>query len=149
MVYCGPYVITEYDPAVGVTFAKNDNYWDKDNVQIENAKVRVMKDASAAYNAYQSGELSQVELDSTNVAANKDNPEFSQTVDFRTTYLQFNLTDDVVGNVNMRQAISHAIDRNALTEFILADGSVPGNGLVADGMSGDGEKNNSVNSTAM
>lgn len=35
-----------------------------------------MKDASAAYNAYQSGELSQVELDSTNVAANKDNPEF-------------------------------------------------------------------------
>ena len=140
MVYCGPYVITEYDPAVGVTFAKNDNYWDKDNVQIENAKVRVMKDASAAYNAYQSGELSQVELDSTNVAANKDNPEFSQTVDFRTTYLQFNLTDDVVGNVNMRQAISHAIDRNALTEFILADGSVPGNGLVADGMSGDGEK---------
>ena len=140
MVYCGPYVITEYDPAVGVTLAKNDNYWDKDNVKIENAKVRVMKDASAAYNAYQSGELSQVELDSTNVAANKDNPEFSQTVDFRTTYLQFNLTDDVVGNVNMRQAISHAIDRNALTEFVLADGSVPGNGLVADGMSGDGEK---------
>lgn len=126
MVYCGPYVITEYDPAVGVTLAKNDNYWDKDNVKIENAKVRVMKDASAAYNAYQSGELSQVELDSTNVAANKDNPEFSQTVDFRTTYLQFNLTDDVVGNVNMRQAISHAIDRNALTEFVLADGSVPG-----------------------
>lgn len=140
MVYCGPYVITEYDPAVGVTLAKNDNYWDKDNVKIENAKVRVMKDASAAYNAYQSGELSQVELDSTNVAANKDNPEFSQTVDFRTTYIQFNLTDDVVGNVNMRQAISHAIDRNALTEFVLADGSVPGNGLIADGMYGDGEK---------
>ena len=109
-------------------------------MKIENAKVRVMKDASAAYNAYQSGELSQVELDSTNVAANKDNPEFSQTVDFRTTYIQFNLTDDVVGNVNMRQAISHAIDRNALTEFVLADGSVPGNGLIADGMYGDGEK---------
>ena len=81
-----------------------------------------------------------LELDSTNVAANKDNPEFSQTVDFRTTYLQFNLTDDVIGNVNMSQAISHAIDRNALTEFVLADGSVPGFGLVADGMSGDGEK---------
>lgn len=34
MLYCGPYVITDYDPAVGVTFAKNDNYWDKDNVAI-------------------------------------------------------------------------------------------------------------------
>lgn len=139
MVYCGPYVITEYDPAVGVTLAKNENYWDKENVQIENAKVRVIKDTAAAYNAYQSGELSQVKLDSTNVAANKENPEFSQEVEFRSTYLQFNLTDEVVGNVNMRQAISHAIDRNSLTEYILADGSAPGSGLIADGMSGDGE----------
>ena len=48
MLYCGPYVITDYDPAVGVTFAKNDNYWDKDNVAIEDAQVRVIKDAAAA-----------------------------------------------------------------------------------------------------
>ena len=43
MLYCGPYVITSYDPAVGVTFEKNDNYWDKDNVAIEDAQVRVIK----------------------------------------------------------------------------------------------------------
>ena len=64
MLYCGPYVITSYDPAVGVTFEKNDNYWDKDNVAIEDAQVRVIKDAAAALSAYQAGELSQVKLDS-------------------------------------------------------------------------------------
>ena len=140
MLYCGPYVITDYDPAVGVTFAKNDNYWDKDNVAIEDAQVRVIKDAAAALSAYQAGELSQVKLDSANVVAYKDDPEFSQEIDFRTSYVQFNLTDDVMSNVNMRKAISLAMNRSALTDNILADGSAPGFGLVADGMSGDGEK---------
>ena len=40
----------------------------------------------------------------------------------------------------MRKAISLAMNRSALTDNILADGSAPGFGLVADGMSGDGEK---------
>ncbi|WP_373217564.1 peptide ABC transporter substrate-binding protein [Ruminococcus sp. 5_1_39BFAA] len=140
MLYCGPYVITEYDPAVGVTFAANDNYWDKDSVQIADAKVRVMKDSTAALSAYQAGELSQVELDSVNVLANQDSPEFSRQTDFRTTYIQFNLTDPVMSNVNIRKAISLAIDRQTLTDKVLADGSAPGFGLVADGMSGDAEK---------
>jgi oligopeptide transport system substrate-binding protein len=137
MIYCGPYVITEYDPAVGVTFAKNENYWDKDNVQIEDAKVRVMKDSTAALSAYQAGELSQVALDSVNVLANQDSPEFEREIDFRTSYIQFNLTDEVMSNVNIRKAISLAIDRQTLTDKVLADGSAPGFGLVADGMSGD------------
>lgn len=140
MLFSGPYVITEYDPAVGVTFKKNDQYWDKDNVAIENAKVRVMKDLSAALNAYKAGELSQVDLDSTNVAAYKSDPEFARAVEFRTNYVQFNLTDPVMGNADMRKAISYAIDRKSLTEKILADGSVPGFGLIADGMAGDDTK---------
>lgn len=140
MLFSGPYCITEYDPAVGVTFVKNDKYWDKDNVKIENAKVRVIKDSAAALNAYQAGELSQVTLTASDVAANRDNPEFSQQTDFRTTYIQFNLTDPVLGNANMRKAISYAIDRQTLADSILADGSAPGFGLVADGMSGDGTK---------
>lgn len=140
MLYSGPYTITEYDPSVGVTLAKNDKYWDKDNVQIADAKIRVVKDAAAALSAYQAGELSQVQLDSSNVTANQDNPEFGNEIDFRTTYIQFNLTDPVVGNVNMRKAIAMAIDRTALTKNILADGSAPGTGLIADGMAGDGTK---------
>lgn len=138
MLYCGPYVITEYDPAVGVTFEKNPNYWDKDNVHIEKARVRVMKDANASLNAYQVGDLSQVSLSSVNVMANQDSPEFSRQVDFRTTYIQFNLTDPVMSNVNIRKAISMAIDRETLVNMVLADGSAAGTGLIADGMNGDG-----------
>lgn len=140
MIYCGPYVITSYDPAVGVTMKKNDKYWDASNVKIENAQVRVMKDASAALNAYLANELSQVALDSANVAAYQKNPEFSSRSEFRTEYLQFNLSNPVMKNENIRRAVSMAIDRDTLVKAILADGSAPGAGLVADGMYGDGQK---------
>ncbi|MFR7901115.1 MAG: hypothetical protein ACLU6Y_15810 [Ruminococcus sp.] len=43
------------------------------------------------YSAYQAGELSQAKLDSANVVAYKEDPEFSQEIDFRTSYVQFNL----------------------------------------------------------
>lgn len=140
MIYCGPYVITSYDPAVGATLKKNDKYWDAANVKIENAQVRVMKDASAALNAYLANELSQVALDSSNVAAYENNPEFKSESEFRTEYLQFSLSNPVMKNKNIRKAVSAAIDRDTLAKVILADGSSASIGLVAEGMYGDGSK---------
>lgn len=140
MIYCGPYVITSYDPAVGATLKKNDKYWDAANVKIENAQVRVMKDASAALNAYLANELSQVALDSSNVAAYQNDPEFKSESEFRTEYLQFSLSNPVMKNKNIRKAVSAAIDRDTLAKVILADGSSSSNGLVAEGMYGDGSK---------
>lgn len=140
MIYCGPYIITSYDPAVGATLKKNDKYWDAANVKVENAQVRVMKDASAALNAYLAGELSQVKLDSSNVAAYQNDPEFSTESEFRTEYLQFSLSNPVMANENIRRAVSMAIDRDTLAKAILADGSAPSVGLIAEGMYGNGEK---------
>ena len=140
MIYCGPYTISSYDPAVGATLKKNEKYWDAANVKIENAQVRVMKDASAALNAYLANELSQVALDSSNVTAYQNNPEFKSESEFRTEYLQFSLSNPVMKNKNIRKAVSAAIDRDTLAKVILADGSSSSNGLVAEGMYGDGSK---------
>ncbi|MEY8352386.1 peptide ABC transporter substrate-binding protein [Lachnospiraceae bacterium 54-53] len=140
MIYCGPYVITSYDPAVGATLKKNDKYWDAENVKIDNAQVRVMKDASAALNAYLANELSQVALDSSNVAAYQNDPEFRSESEFRTEYLQFSLSNPVMANKNIRRAVSMAIDRETLAKAILADGSSPSIGLIAEGMYGDESK---------
>lgn len=140
MIYSGPYVITSYDPAVGATLKKNEKYWDAANVKVENAQVRVMKDASAALNAYLANELSQVALDSSNVIAYQNDPEFKSESEFRTEYLQFSLSNPVMSNKNIRRAVSMAIDRDTLAKAILADGSSASYGLVAEGMYGDGSK---------
>lgn len=140
MIYCGPYTIISYDPAVGATLKKNEKYWDAAEVKVDNAQVRVMKDGAAALNAYLANELSQVKLDSSNVAAYENDPEFHSASEFRTEYLQFSLTNPVMANENIRRAVSMAIDRDTLAKAILADGSSPSAGLIAEGMYGNDSK---------
>ncbi|MBW7573030.1 peptide ABC transporter substrate-binding protein [Caproiciproducens faecalis] len=140
MIYCGPYTLATYDPASGSTLKKNDSYWDAANVKVSNVNVRIIKEQATALNAYKSGELSRVTLSSSDVPAMKSNAEFSSTSEFRTTYLQFNTTDKVVSNKNIRLALGYAMDRKTLADVILADGSAPATGLIANGMFGDGSK---------
>jgi len=140
MIYDGPYTITSYDPAVGTTLEKNSSYWDADNVKINKVEVKIIKDSAAALNAYKAGELSKVQLASTDVASYKNDPEFHSTSEFRTTYLQYNLTNPDLANANIRKALGFAIDRSILADTVLADGSAAAEGLVSNGVSGDGTK---------
>jgi len=81
-----------------------------------------------------------VTLSSSDVPAMKSSAEFSSTSEFRTTYLQFNLTNKAVSNKNIRLALGYAVDRATLADVVLADGSAPATGLIANGMFGDGTK---------
>lgn len=139
MIYCGPYVITSYDPAVGTTMVKNETYWDAANVAIPNVEVKIIKDQSSALNTYLAGGLDKVNLSSVDVPSYQDNPEFHTVTEFRSTYLQYNLDDPALSNLNIRKALGYAIDRSILVNTILADGSTAAEGLVSFGVSGNDE----------
>lgn len=138
MIYCGPYVITNYDPAVGTSMAKNETYWDAANVSIPKVEVKIIKDQSSALNTYLAGDLDKVNLSSADVPTYESNPEFHTVTEFRSTYLQFNLDDPSMSNLNIRKALGYAIDRSILADTILADGSTAAEGLVSFGVSGNG-----------
>jgi len=40
LLYNGPYTLTELHPTEGATFVKNEDYWDKENVDIERVEAR-------------------------------------------------------------------------------------------------------------
>ncbi len=136
MPFSGPFKISQYDTAAGVTFVKNENYWDAANVKLGSFKLKVIKEQGTALNLYKSGELARVNLSAADVPANKSNPEFSSENNFSTVYLQFNTTADGIKNQNIRKALGLAIDRTALTETILSNGSVAASGLIPVKMNG-------------
>jgi len=45
-------------------------------------------------------------------------------------YLGFNLQDPVVGDVRVRRAIAHAVDRGAIIEFLMGGSARPANGIL-------------------
>lgn len=63
-VYNGPFVLTEWDAATGNTwtFAKNDHYWDADNVNLDAVNFQYLPETATALNLYDSGQLDVIEL---------------------------------------------------------------------------------------
>ncbi|RUS47642.1 peptide ABC transporter substrate-binding protein [Cohnella sp. AR92] len=140
LIYAGPYVLKSFDIAAGAVLEKNPTYWDNANVKTDTINLKVIKEQSTALNAYNAGQIDRVTLSSSDVDANKSNPEFGTGIKFRTTYLQFNTKADGLSNVNIRKALSLAFDSNILASTILNNGSAGATGLIPDLMSGDGAK---------
>ncbi|MDR2656919.1 MAG: peptide ABC transporter substrate-binding protein, partial [Oscillospiraceae bacterium] len=139
VLYCGPFVMTDFDLAVGCTLERNPNYWDASAVKLDKVVWRVITDGSAALNAYQAGEIDRVNLSSSDVMMFTSDPEFGTYSDFRNYYIQFDWKHPTL-NVNLRKAISFAIDRDILAYGVLGTGAVPAGGIVSVGIYGDGEK---------
>lgn len=139
-VYNGPFTLTDFDgPGTDTewSYTKNDQYWDKDAVQLDKIAVTVVKEAPTSLNLFQDGQADDVILSGELAKQMADDPELVIEKDARTSYLEFNQRDEKspYHNANLRKAISYSIDRDALVDRILGDGSIASTGLVPAGMS--------------
>jgi oligopeptide transport system substrate-binding protein len=140
LLYNGPFKMTQFNSSTGATLVKNEDYWDKANVDLQKVTIRVVKEVDTRVNLYEAGELDYAELTSEYVDQYRDTPAFNTIVNFATWWLAMNFKNKVFQNENIRQAIQVSFDRNALTNQILNDGSEGAEGLVPRGMAGPGNQ---------
>jgi oligopeptide transport system substrate-binding protein len=140
LIYNGPYIMTEMNLTEGVTLVKNDDYWDKDNVDIEQAVGKIVKEVDTAVNLHDAGELDITEIAAEYVDEYKDSPDFQQATEFASFYMVFNEDLDIFQNANIRKAFQIGYDRAALCYKITNDGNVPATGIVPDGIAGPGDQ---------
>ena len=134
-VYNGPFTLTDFDgPGTDTewSYTKNDTYWDKDNVKLSKIDVSVVKESSTSLNLFQDGEADDVILSGELAQQMANDKSFVSQPEATTTYLEMNQrdADSPFKNENLRKAISYAIDRDALVNSILGDGSIASTGLV-------------------
>lgn len=134
-VYNGPFTLEGFDGPGSDTewsYKKNDTYWDKDTVKLSEIKVSVVKESSTGLNLFEDGQADDVILSGELAQQNANNDAFVSVKEARTSYLEFNQRDEKspFKNANLRKAVSYAIDREALVDKVLGDGSVISTGLV-------------------
>ncbi|MCP3026683.1 peptide ABC transporter substrate-binding protein [Halobacillus sp. A5] len=123
----GPFKFEEWG-SEGWKLVKNEDYWDADNVQLEEINVDVVKETSAAVNLYETDEIDRVGLSSEFVDEYRSSEEFRVEEEPTLFYLKMNQENEILGNVNARKAIQKVIDRQAMVDTILNNGSLPGVG---------------------
>jgi oligopeptide transport system substrate-binding protein len=119
----GAYVLSDYQPQKHITFAKNEQYWDKDNVSIEKAKARIIPDRSAVVNAYRAEKLhwTGAGLPVSQISSLVSHPDYRRDPMLGTYYFRVNVSDEdsPLTDPKVRMALSLAVDRKNLVDNAL------------------------------
>lgn len=116
----GPFCMTEWVPGSHITFSKNANYWNADAIKLDRLKFVLMEDPNAAYSAYQTGEVHLIkDVPTEEIPSLEGNSEFNVEPIIGTYYLSVNTTKAPFDNVNVRKALSLAIDREYVANTLM------------------------------
>lgn len=135
MTYNGPFKMTKWTGSnLSWSLDKNENYWDKKSVKLDQINFKVNKDNSTAYNLYQSKKLDETFLSTEQAKQLSNKSDYKVLKQARTNYLEFNQTQKVFQNKKIRQAIAYAIDRDQLAKKVLGSGTKVSQGIVSSGL---------------
>ena len=136
----GPFVLTDYTPAsLSFNMVKNDKYYAKDEIKIDGIHFQVIKDNQSAMLAYENGELDTVLLTGDLTELYMDDPAFVTVPAGYFWYVSMNQKVEALKNLNIRKAITHAIDKDTLCNYVLKDGSVGAYGATPKSLAGNPE----------
>ena len=136
-VYSGPFVMTSSEDNVW-TFEKNDNYWDKDSINLDKCELNYVENTDTQLSMYEAGDLDYVQVPTAYVSDYKDKADVfaNGNVDF--CYINSKSDNPVLGNKNFRLALNYALNRNDYNKLANADTFTAFNGLVFPGLQAKG-----------
>lgn len=143
LLYNGAFVLTNWDGTSDTwTLEKNKEYYDQEVVKLEEVSVQTLKEENTGISLFEGGDLDLVRISGQNVAQYSNLDGYVTFNDVANSFLDFNKKEgSPLANLDLRKAIALAIDKDALTESVLADGSKPLNGLVPAGLYSNPETN--------
>ena len=124
----GAYVIREVVPQSHVYLEANPNYWDAANVKIGKVKYHVTEDVATELKRYRAGEIDityDIPLNQTEALLAEIPGEVYLYGSTQVDYYSFNLTKEPFQNIDLRRALSLAIDRDTLENKIVKAGAPP------------------------
>lgn len=137
----GPYYISDWVPSERLVLTKNPNYvggWDSSKIVSDTITLLLLEDSSASYAAYNSGEAQLVkdvptdEIPSLTKA--EDGGDFYVDTILGTYYISLNDQKEPFNDVNVRKALSLAIDRDYVANTIMQGTYTPAYNLVGPGI---------------
>lgn len=108
--YSGPFVVSEWKHGDEIVLAKNDQYWDKDSIKLDEIVIKTVADAKTGVAMWEDGELDITDVPTEMTEQYADNSEFF--FDGSNDYLVCNMTEGrILQNKNLRLALNYAVNR--------------------------------------
>lgn len=126
----GPFVLSAWQPNASLTLRRNVRYWDASAVALQVVQAEIVTDAATVANLYQAGSIQAIlpSIAPAQLPEFQGQPGFSSRAQAAVEYVQFQLHTPGLGQVDVRRALSLALDRAALAGLAGA-GSRPATSL--------------------
>ena len=127
-LYCGPYYMSDWVLENKITTKKNPAWWDAANVSLDQIEWIKYTDTNAKMNAFQGGEVDLIDVTG-------EQREMFSAEGFTVSnyiggysfylYCAIDNPDRDISNLNLRKAISYALDREQLIKTVFKNDSEP------------------------
>lgn len=132
----GPFILTEREVDVKTVYEKNPDYWktDENGVQLpylDGMELVIISDQDASLAAFKSGDIDVSDADLTleaqeQLASEYPDGQYFAWLHGSTTIMSLNMAREEFQNVDVRRAVSMAIDRKGMGDAIRGGGTYSG-----------------------
>ena len=132
----GPFKLMKYTQSDELILEKNNEYWDAENVRLNKIVTMIIGDSMTALTAYEQDEIFILDtMPSQEVMRLQlEDPTFQILPMLGTYYYIFNVDREPTDNIDVRKALSMAIDRRAIAERVKKGGEIPARGFIPEGL---------------
>ena len=132
----GPFSATSFEAMTEVQMKKNENYWGGEP-KLDTVDLKIVDDQDALNMALQNGEIdlvAQLPAAGTDLFKDDDNFVMDSVTSTRTSFLMYNLNTPALQDVNVRNALSMAIDREGFANTVFKGFADPSYGVYASAL---------------
>ena len=119
---CGPYTLVEWIPDGKMRVEKNPDYIHADEYFLDEIVWKVVPDTATAVQLFENGELDYTSLSYSMWETYEDDPRVQEYFNDSLMYMFVNWGNtnynNLLGNLNFRQALYYAADRNAIADTL-------------------------------
>lgn len=120
----GAYTMASWTHESDLVLKKNPDYWNADNINLDEIKMLMIKDSNTALNEFKAGGVQMVGLNGDQAAQLKGEGEDVLTYDDGSTwYFQYNLNTPGLNNAKIRRALTLGIDAELFVTGVVKNDS--------------------------
>jgi peptide/nickel transport system substrate-binding protein len=118
----GPYKFVKWDAGSEIELEKNENYWQEGKPHFDRFIYKIVEEGTTRITGLKNGELNMltaVPADQIETVIGFENVEFQEVVGYTINLIAMRTDQPPFDDVNVRQAVNHAIDLAAIMEAIV------------------------------
>lgn len=131
----GTFIMKSWEPGYQAVFGKNAEYWNAKTVMLDNLVLNLVQKPEVVATSFDNKETKFALINSELVNKYKDRDAYKRTKEGYLFYLSLNFENKNLQNLNLRKALSMAINRDDFVTNVLKDGSTTATGFVPSGLS--------------